>query len=74
MPLTDSKGVKVGGIGVDFTADYVNEVGASARRNVQNAFLVVFPVLLILVFMVSNVFTRPMIALTAAAEKVGEGD
>ncbi len=74
MPLTDSNGVKVGGIGVDFTADYVNEVGASARRNVQNAFLVVFPILLILVLLVSNVFTRPLITLTAAAKKVGEGD
>jgi methyl-accepting chemotaxis protein len=74
MPLIDSSGVKAGGIGVDFTADYVNEVGASARRNVQNAFLVVFPVLLILVLLVSNIFTRPIITLTAAAEKIGEGD
>jgi len=74
MPLTDSSGTKVGGVGVDFTADYVNDVGASARRNVQRAFLVVFPVLLILVLFVSNFFTRPLIALTAAAEKVGEGD
>jgi HAMP domain-containing protein len=74
MPLIDSSGVKAGGIGVDFTADYVNEVGASARRNVQNAFLIVFPVLLILVLLVSNIFTRPIITLTAAAEKIGEGD
>lgn len=74
MPLTDSSSAKVGGIGVDFTADYVNHVGASAKRNVQNAFLVVFPLLLILVLLVSNFFTRPLISLTAAAEKVGEGD
>jgi HAMP domain-containing protein len=74
MPLTDSSGAKVGGIGVDFTADYVNDVGASAKRNVQRAFLIVFPILLILVLVVSNIFTRPLITLTAAAEKVGEGD
>ncbi|MGD8458361.1 MAG: HAMP domain-containing protein [Anaerolineales bacterium] len=74
MPLIDSSGAKVGGIGMDFTADYVNDVGTSARRNMQNAFLVVFPILLILVLFVSNFFTRPLIALTAAAEKVGEGD
>jgi HAMP domain-containing protein len=74
MPLTDSGGKKVGGIGVDFLADYVNDVGASAKRNVQNAFLIVFPVMLVLVLLVSNFFTRPLITLTAAAEKVGEGD
>jgi HAMP domain-containing protein len=74
MPLTDSSGAKVGGIGLDFTADYVNDVGASAKQNVQNAFLIVFPIMLILVLVVSNFFTRPLITLTAAAEKIGEGD
>jgi HAMP domain-containing protein len=74
MPLTDSSGEKVGGIGLDFTADYVNDVGTSAKRNVQNAFLIVFPVMLVLVLLVSNFFTRPLITLSAAAKKVGEGD
>jgi nitrate/nitrite-specific signal transduction histidine kinase len=52
----------------------VNTVRNEVRGSVQRAFLIAYPVLLVLVFWFSSVFTRPLITLTAAAEKVGEGD
>jgi len=71
-PLNNGEGVAA--IGVDFTAQTVNQVRAEVRSSVQRAFLVAYPILLVIVFWFSNVFTRPLITLTAAAERVGEGD
>jgi methyl-accepting chemotaxis protein len=74
MPISNSNGENVAAIGVDFQATTVNAVRQEVRDSVQNAFLIAYPVLLILVFWFSSVFTRPLITLTAAAERVGEGD
>jgi HAMP domain-containing protein len=74
MPLEDSSGNVVAAIGVDFQADTVNEVRSEMQSQVQRAFLIAGPVMLVLVFVVSNWFTRPLIALSGAAERVGEGD
>jgi HAMP domain-containing protein len=74
MPLIDQTGEKVAAIGTDFTADTVNTVRNEVRSSVRNAFFIAYPVLLVLVFWFSSVFTRPLITLTAAAERVGEGD
>jgi len=67
-------GVGKAALGVDFTAQTVNQVREEVRSSVQRAFLIAYPVLLVIVFWFSNVFTRPVITLTAAAERVGEGD
>lgn len=74
IPLTNASGENVAAIGVDFQADMVNTVRNEVRSSVQRAFLIAYPVLLVLVFWFSSVFTRPLITLTAAAERVGEGD
>jgi HAMP domain-containing protein len=74
LPLTNTDGEQVAAIGVDFTADTVNTVRNEVRGSVQRAFLIAYPVLLVLVFWFSSIFTRPLITLTAAAERVGEGD
>ncbi|MEN8240797.1 MAG: HAMP domain-containing protein [Chloroflexota bacterium] len=73
-PLTNHAGENVAAIGVDFQADMVNTVRNEVRSSVQRAFFIAYPVLLVLVFWFSSVFTRPLITLTAAAERVGEGD
>jgi hypothetical protein len=73
-PIKNSRGEIVGAIGVDFKADYVREVQAAILRKVYIAFAITYVTLFVLVFLVSNVFTRPILTLTKAAEKIGEGD
>lgn len=72
MPLEG--GVGKAALGVDFEATTVNQVRDEVRSSVQRAFMFSYPVLLVIVFWFSSVFTRPLITLTAAAERVGEGD
>lgn len=74
MPLVDDAGNPVAAIGVDFEADYVNEVRNEVSTDVRNAFLIAYPVLLLIMVFITTVFTRPLIDLTAAAERTGEGD
>ena len=71
-PLEGAEGTAA--LGVDFTAQTVNQVREEVRTSVRRAFVIAYPILLLIVFWFSNVFTRPIITLTAAAERVGEGD
>ena len=73
-PIKNSQGEVVGAIGVDFKADYVREVQAAILKKVYIAFAITYVSLFFLVFFISNVFTRPILTLTKAAEKIGEGD
>jgi HAMP domain-containing protein len=74
MPLTNSDGQQVAAIGVDFQADTVNEVRNAVRSQVRNAFLIAYPLLLVLIVLVTTLFTRPLRLLTSEAERIGEGD
>lgn len=74
MPIVDESGNPVAAIGVDFEADYVNEVRNEVSVDVRNAFLIAYPVLLGIMVFITTVFTRPLRDLTAAAERTGEGD
>jgi methyl-accepting chemotaxis protein len=73
-PVKNSSGEIVGGLGVDFRADYVFQVQQSIRNRVVIAFAVTYSALFALVYLVSRAFTRPIILLTQAAERIGEGD
>jgi HAMP domain-containing protein len=73
-PITDSKGEKVGAMGMDFRADYVFQVQQAIRDKVVVAFAITYTTLFVLVFMISRTLTRPVITLTTAAEQVAEGD
>ncbi|TAK14032.1 MAG: HAMP domain-containing protein [Anaerolineae bacterium] len=74
MPLLDDAGNPVAAIGVDFEADYVNDVRNEVSADVRTAFLIAYPVLLAIMVFITTVFTRPLRDLTAAAERTGEGD
>jgi HAMP domain-containing protein len=74
QPLTNSAGEKVAAVGVDFQADYVNSIRERVRTDVRNAFLVAYPVMFIILAIITTLFTRPLRDLTAAAERTGEGD
>jgi len=73
-PLTTADGAVIGGIGIDFEANYVSEVQQSILDTVLIAFVVTYAVLLLAVWLVARIFTAPIVQLTAMAERVGEGD
>ncbi|MBN1487056.1 MAG: HAMP domain-containing protein [Anaerolineae bacterium] len=73
-PITNSDGEKVGAMGVDFLADYVKEVQQAIINNILMAFGVTYLVLFLMVFLMSNTLTQPVITLTKAAEQVAEGN
>ncbi|MCX6053386.1 MAG: HAMP domain-containing protein [Chloroflexi bacterium] len=73
-PVYDSQGKIVGAMGVDFEADYVNEVKLGIRQKFLTVFLITYPILFFLVFWISRLLTRPIISLTQLAEQIGEGN
>lgn len=73
-PIQDSSGQSVGALGVDFEADYVFQVQEAIRDRVVIAFLVTYFTLFALVYFVSHGLTQPILKLTEAAGRLGEGD
>ncbi len=64
----------VAALDIDFRADYVRQVQDSIMQQTFLAFVITYGVLFALVLLLSNFFTRPVVALTQAAERIGEGD
>ncbi|MBW8012368.1 MAG: cell wall metabolism sensor histidine kinase WalK [Chloroflexi bacterium] len=73
-PITNSDGELVAAMGIDFEADYVETVRQSILDRVAGAFTITYIILFILVYIISDVFTRPILGLTQAAELIGEGN
>lgn len=72
-PVVDASGTKVGAVGVDFELAHVDEVQDAILGSTWQAFLLTYAALLLLVLVLSRILTRPIVRLTAAAERVGEG-
>jgi HAMP domain-containing protein len=72
-PIRNSQGETVGAVGIDFAADYVGQVKQEIRNNVLRAFLITYGVLLVIVFILSRVLTRPIVRLTRMASCVASG-
>jgi HAMP domain-containing protein len=72
MPVSEGEGVA--GIGIDFEATYVRDVQRSILNTILPAFGIGIIALLLLVYVISNSLSRPLIALTSAAERVAEGE
>ncbi|MDB9496397.1 HAMP domain-containing protein [Spirulina major CS-329] len=72
-PLKDENGTIIGVLGMDIEADYVY----SLQRQIQNSFVIAFVVtygsLFILIYGVSDILTKPIIALTDVSNAIGEG-
>ena len=73
-PVMNEQGEIVAAVGVDFRAEYVDNVRQSILSQMGTAFLITYAILFILVFAFSQIFTRPITQLTEAAERIGEGD
>ena len=74
LPLKNSDGETVAVLGIDFEASYVNQVKSAIRNRMLAGFLFIYLSLFLLVYVLSNLLTRPIVKLTGAAEKIGEGD
>lgn len=73
IPLTTADGESVGGLGLDFRAEYVFEVQQGIRDRLVLAFLITYSMIFVIVFLVSRLM-RPISILTRIAERIGEGD
>jgi hypothetical protein len=73
-PILDANGKSIGAMGIDFRGEYVAQVTSSIQRQVLIFLVVGYLVLLVFIFVVSLLFTRPIATLASAAEKIGEGD
>jgi HAMP domain-containing protein len=73
-PIKDKNGKIIGAMGIDFIADYVDQVRQSIIDRVALAFLLTYTSLFLLVFLFSGALTGPIVKLTQAANALGEGD
>lgn len=73
-PIVNSKGEKVGAIGVDFRADYVKEVQQGILDSMVLAFGITYIILFTLVYIISRLFTRPIVTLTRFARHIADGN
>jgi HAMP domain-containing protein len=73
-PIKNSQNLTVGAVGVDFLASYVEEVEQDVESGIMVATGITSIVVIVMVFLISGFLTRPVIALTRHAERIGEGD
>ena len=74
LPLKTAEGETVAVLGIDFEASYVKQVENAIRSRMLVGFLFIYLSLFFLVYVLSSFLTRPIVRLTNAAEKIGEGD
>jgi signal transduction histidine kinase len=74
MPLVNSAGEKVAGIGVDFRADMINEIRGEVRSTIWNTFSITYVILLTIIFLASYKITKPIITLTNDATVIGDNN
>lgn len=73
MPVYNTAGEKVGALGVDFEATYVQETRRAVAQQVTLAFLVSYGILFVVLFFVTKMIAQPVESLSLVARKVGEG-
>ncbi len=72
-PILNRQGKSVGGIGIDFRADYVLEVQQGIRQNLAIAFSLTYITLFLLVYLLANIVTNPLTKLAMATEQISAG-
>lgn len=73
-PIRDKNGNVVAGLFLDFEAAYVYDVQRQVATQIAIAAIISYIIVFVMVFFVSSQLTRPVVALTQAAERIGEGD
>ena len=73
-PIYNSQGQPVGAVGVDMCAKNVIDLQQNIRRNTLIALGIALLILIVVVGLVAASFTRPVLALTRVADRIGGGD
>jgi HAMP domain-containing protein len=73
-PIYNADGKPVGAVGVDMCAADVTQLQQNIRRTILPVFGLTLAVLAGVVFALAHGVTRPIIALTRAADRIGQGD
>ena len=74
VPLKNSVGQTVAILGIDFEADYIREVQKAILDQVLLGFVITYAFLFVLVYLLSDLFTKPILKLTKVAKQIGEGN
>jgi methyl-accepting chemotaxis protein len=72
-PIADSNGKLVGAIGVDISANYVDQVRSEILLSGAIAFIASYALIFLLVYWLSGLLTRPILSLAGIAKEIGEG-
>ena len=72
-PIPDSTGKLVGAIGVDISANYVDQVRNEILLSGAIAFVASYVLIFLLVYWLSGLLTRPIVSLAGMAKEIGEG-
>lgn len=73
-PIRNSRGEVVGALGLDLKSDIIHDMQDQARNGLIIAFSGTFFFILITLYSLATGFVRPILRLTQAAKKAGEGD
>ncbi|HEX2997797.1 MAG TPA: hypothetical protein VHP14_23440 [Anaerolineales bacterium] len=73
-PIYNSKGEAIGAVGVDMCAQNVILLQESIRRSVLIAMLITLAVMIGVVYIIATGVTRPVLALTRVADRIGVGE
>ncbi len=73
-PIYNADGKPVGAVGVDMCAADVIQLQQNIRQTILPTFGVTLAVLAVVVFVLAHGITRPVLALTRAADAIGLGD
>jgi len=73
-PIKNSDDETVAVVGIDFEAEYYNEVRRSLIRTGLPALVATFALMFTGVFILSNFLTQPILSLTQKAQAIGDGD
>ena len=73
-PIYDEQGNIVAGLGIDYQAQYIIDVETAIRNLAIPAFGITYIILFVLVYVTSQILSRPIVRLTRIAEQIGEGD
>lgn len=74
QPIIDQNGQRVGAIGVDISADYVNKVKQGILLSGAIAFVISYVLIFLLVWWLSGLLARPIVTLAGMAKDIGEGN
>lgn len=73
-PILNAQGEALAVVGMDFPLQYVRNVRTEARQRVLPVLIASYAALLALVWLVSTLLVRPVQRITAASQRIADGD